>query len=43
MGAGRVVYLIGASVYVYRAWHALPDSITDPEGRSRLRAQLDNV
>lgn len=27
------VLLIDASVYVFRAWHALPDSIVDPDGQ----------
>lgn len=27
------VLLIDASMYVFRAWHALPDSIRDPQGR----------
>ena len=27
-----MVYLIDASVYVFRAWYALPDHVRDPEG-----------
>ena len=27
-----MVYLIDASVFVFRAWFSLPDSMTDPEG-----------
>lgn len=26
------LYLIDSSVYVFRAWHSLPDTITDPQG-----------
>ncbi len=28
-----MVYLIDASVYVFRAWYSLPPELTDPEGR----------
>ncbi|CAN5349829.1 5'-3' exonuclease H3TH domain-containing protein [soil metagenome] len=32
--AGReVVYLVDASVYVFRAWHSIPDVMTDRTGR----------
>lgn len=30
----RTVYLIDASIYVFRAWHSLPDSLIDPHGHS---------
>lgn len=26
-------YLVDASIYVFRAWHTLPDDLTDPQGR----------
>ena len=29
----RRVYLIDASVYIFRAWFSLPDSMTDASGR----------
>lgn len=28
----RKLYLIDASIYVFRAWHSLPDSLADPSG-----------
>jgi DNA polymerase-1 len=28
-----VVYLVDASVYIFRAWYSLPPDLTDPEGR----------
>ena len=28
-----MIYLVDASVFVFRAWFSLPDSMTDPEGR----------
>ena len=28
----NTLYLVDSSIYVFRAWHTLPDSITSPEG-----------
>ncbi len=30
----RVLYLVDASIYVFRAWHSVPKTLADPEGRS---------
>ncbi len=30
---GRQVYLVDASVYIFRAWHSMPDRFADPAGR----------
>ena len=27
------LYLVDSSIYIFRAWHTLPDSVVDPEGR----------
>ena len=32
-GDGRSTYLIDASIYIFRAWHSLPDQFHDPDGR----------
>ncbi len=29
----RVLYLVDASIYVFRAWHSIPETLTDREGR----------
>jgi len=29
----NTLYLVDSSIYVFRAWHTLPDSITSPEGQ----------
>lgn len=28
-----MLYLIDASVFIFRAWHSIPDTLTDPDGR----------
>ncbi|AMN45633.1 hypothetical protein ACG33_00635 [Steroidobacter denitrificans] len=28
-----MLYLIDASVFIFRAWHSIPDTLTDPSGR----------
>ncbi|HEX6832628.1 MAG TPA: exodeoxyribonuclease IX, partial [Rudaea sp.] len=28
----RTLYLVDASLYVFRAWHSMPDEFTDAEG-----------
>ena len=30
---GRQTYLVDASVYIFRAWHSMPDRFADPAGR----------
>jgi 5'-3' exonuclease len=30
---GRQVYLVDASVFIFRAWHSMPDRFADPAGR----------
>lgn len=32
MAAGRPLYLVDASLYVFRAWHSMPDSFQDAQG-----------